>query len=219
MSLVVWKHACLLCSLMALFVFTKERGCWESQWREHGCCVQNTSRKGDTVLFLWASRIQRLGPFAALIKPLFFKIFLLELNPDHYGVLFSTFFVGFVVFLGNWAVTQIMSLTSMENMVDRWYGKKFCPIQLVNCELVIVNIIHNHMYIHNLLHLFMIPINAYFRLRQLIQWNYVQIICFAVIYHSFQMSQLNRLHQALTCRMEYKISLRSTSKGSFQRIN
>ncbi len=45
--------------------------------------------------------IQRLGPFAALIKPLFFKIFLLELNPDHYGVLFSTFFVHLVVFLGN----------------------------------------------------------------------------------------------------------------------
>lgn len=41
MLLLVWKHACLLlCSLMALFVFTKGGGCWKSQWREHGCCVQ-----------------------------------------------------------------------------------------------------------------------------------------------------------------------------------
>lgn len=101
MSLLVWKHACLLCSLMALFVVTKEGGCWKSQWLEHGCCVQNTPRKGHTVLFLWAGGIQRLGPFAALIKLLFFKIFLLELNPDHYGVLFSNFFVHLVVFLGN----------------------------------------------------------------------------------------------------------------------
>jgi len=33
--------------------------------------IQNTPRKGHTALFLWASGIQRLGPFAALIKPLF----------------------------------------------------------------------------------------------------------------------------------------------------
>lgn len=54
--------------------------------------IQNTPRKGHTVLFLWASGIQRLGPFAALIKPLFWKMFFLELNPDHYGVLFSPLF-------------------------------------------------------------------------------------------------------------------------------
>jgi len=40
----------------------------------------------------------------------------------------------------------------------------------------------HYLYIHNILNLFMISINASFRLEQLIQWKYVQIICSTVIY-------------------------------------
>lgn len=47
------------------------------------------------------------------------------------------------------------------------------------------------MYIYNILNLFMISINASFRLEQLIQWKYVQKICSTVIYHSSQMSEMN----------------------------
>lgn len=50
---------------------------------------------------------------------------------------------------------------------------------------------HMIMYIHNILNLFMISINASIRLEQLIQWKYVQIICSTVIYHSSQMSEMN----------------------------
>lgn len=38
-TLLVWKHACFLCSSMSCCV--KEGGCWKSQWQEHRCCVYN----------------------------------------------------------------------------------------------------------------------------------------------------------------------------------
>lgn len=207
MSLLVWKHACLLCSLMALFIVMKEWRCWKSQWWEHGCCVQNTPRKGHAVLFLWASGIQRLGPFAAPIKILLFKDFLTWVESRPLWHFIFNLFVCFVVFLGNWAVFDHY-LNLVPDLCGK-YGQQRIWLKILPQPT-------HDLYIHNL---FMISINAYFRLRQLIEWKYVQIICFAVIYHSFQMSQLNRLHQVLTCHVEYTISLRSMSKGSFQKLN
>lgn len=104
------------------------------------------------------------------------------LNPDHYGVLFSTFFVCLGVFLGNWAGFDHYS--SHVPGLNAKYGQQMTWLKILPQPT-------HDMYIHNILNLFMISINASFRLEQLIQWKYVQIICSTVIYHSSQMSEMN----------------------------
>lgn len=141
--------------------------------------------QGKVIQFssFWASGIQRLGPFAALIKPLFWKVFLLELNPDHYGVFYSRlFFVCFVIFLGNWAGFDRYSCHVPG--LNAKYGQQMTWLNILPQPT-------HYMYIHNILNLFLISINAYFRLEQLIQWKYVQIIC--------NLSFRQRLHSIWTC--------------------
>lgn len=164
-------HACLLCSLMALFVVTKGGGgCWKSQWWEWLVLRLKHPRHSEESSYsslplgLWNSETL---PFCCFEKPLFSKIFLLELNPDRYGVLFC---FCITVFLGNWAgFGQYSNLN----------GTKWFKINTL------------HVYSHSSP---AVSINAYFRLEQLIQWNYVQIIFSTV-------QNVRDENQILTCRV------------------
>lgn len=124
----------------------KGGGCWESQWREHGCCVQNTPRKGHTVLFLLGQWVSETRPFCCSDKTFILKNVLTWVESRPLWCFILSF-----VFLGNWAGFD----RYLSHVTD--LNAKYCQ-QMT--WLQILSQPTHYMYIHNILNL--ISINTSF---------------------------------------------------------